>query len=38
MERYNINNVEKKWQNLWLEKKINSSIKNNMNVVKRRKH
>ena len=25
MERYNINNVEKKWQNLWSETKINSS-------------
>ena len=28
MERYNIKNVEKKWQEIWSKKKINTAIKN----------
>ena len=28
MERYNIKSVEKKWQDYWLKKKINTSILN----------
>ena len=26
MERYNIKTVEKKWQDIWLKKKVNSAI------------
>ena len=35
MERYNIKNAEKKWQEIWSEKKINASIldKNKKNSI-----
>ena len=28
MERYNIKNVEKKWQTIWSKKKINAAVLN----------